>query len=110
MTRADVLSLFTQLLAANGYQKLPSGLIIQWGQASPSSGTVTVTFPIAFPAACAAVTSSPILSGVAATTLHTSFTLTTSLTGCTIGVRTLGGGLSAPAASTAPVQYHAIGY
>ncbi|KVQ12476.1 gp53-like domain-containing protein [Burkholderia ubonensis] len=37
-------------LLTNGYQKLPSGLIIQWGAATTnSSGGATVTFPIAFP-------------------------------------------------------------
>ena len=35
-------------LSANGYQKLPSGLIIQWG--SHAAGTsLAVSFPIAFP-------------------------------------------------------------
>ncbi len=47
---AVALGQFTQNLAGNGYQILPSGLIIQWGQATGSaSGDVTVTFPIAFP-------------------------------------------------------------
>jgi hypothetical protein len=37
-------------LANNGYQKLPSGLIVQWGL-STNTGTITaVTFPLAFPA------------------------------------------------------------
>ncbi|KVK88705.1 hypothetical protein WJ47_02610 [Burkholderia ubonensis] len=37
-------------LLTNGYQKLPSGLIIQWGAATTnSSGVATVAFPIAFP-------------------------------------------------------------
>jgi hypothetical protein len=40
-------------LTTNGYQKLPSGLIIQWGRNSPNA---TVTFPIAFPTACFGVT------------------------------------------------------
>lgn len=41
-------------LFSNGYQRLPSGLIIQWGTAtvSGSSGAANVTFPIAFPTAC----------------------------------------------------------
>ena len=39
--------LFGQL-AENGYQKLPSGLIIQWGLATPTNGTV-INFPIQFP-------------------------------------------------------------
>lgn len=43
-----------QSLTTNGYQKFPSGLIIQWGRV-PSTN-VTVTFPIAFPTACLNVT------------------------------------------------------
>jgi len=43
----------------NGYQKLPSGLIIQWGKASQTTtaaqGPNSVTFPIAFPTACLSV-------------------------------------------------------
>lgn len=37
--------------AANGYQKFPGGLIIQWGTAThPGNGTsATISFPIAFP-------------------------------------------------------------
>ena len=43
-----------QSLAANGYQKLPGGLILQWGTATvnDSVGGVAVTFPVAFPTAC----------------------------------------------------------
>ncbi|WP_448177369.1 gp53-like domain-containing protein [Pseudomonas putida] len=42
---------FSASLASNGYQKLPSGLIKQWGSISVSGAGVTaaVTFPIAFP-------------------------------------------------------------
>ncbi|KVZ49005.1 gp53-like domain-containing protein [Burkholderia ubonensis] len=44
---------FFASLAANGYQKLPSGLIIQWGGVSvPANTTYTYNFPIAFPSAC----------------------------------------------------------
>jgi len=49
---------FAASTAANGYQKLPSGLIIQWGAFSPSStpgAAVAVTFPITFPQACRAL-------------------------------------------------------
>jgi len=46
---------FGASLAANGYQRLPSGLIIQWGAATLSNGTFAVTFPVAFPAACRSV-------------------------------------------------------
>jgi hypothetical protein len=41
-----------QGLTANGYQKLPGGLIIQWGQ---NGAVQNVTFPITFPNACLTV-------------------------------------------------------
>ena len=44
-----------QSLAANGYQKLPGGLIMQWGKATISGSTATVSFSIAFPTACVSV-------------------------------------------------------
>lgn len=44
---------FGASIAASGYQKLPGGLIIQWGSSSVSAtSTKTVTFPITFPSAC----------------------------------------------------------
>lgn len=45
--------------ASNGYQKLPSGLIMQWGTHSHVGGTgEIVTFPIPFPNACLNITTS----------------------------------------------------
>jgi hypothetical protein len=46
--------LFTGALAASGYQKLPSGILIQWGNLSvtDSNATRALTFPITFPNAC----------------------------------------------------------
>lgn len=42
-----------QSLATPGYQKLPGGLILQWGTTSVTNGsTATFTFPVAFPTAC----------------------------------------------------------
>ena len=49
---------FTGDLNSNGYQKLPSGLIIQWGsqsQTTDSNGNATYTLPTAFPNACFSV-------------------------------------------------------
>lgn len=42
---------FGSSLAASGYQKLPSGVIVQWGNAVniASASSVAVTYPIAFP-------------------------------------------------------------
>ena len=46
-------SAFTdQNLSGNGYQKLPGGLIMQWGSFTQSSSVTGVSFPIAFPNAC----------------------------------------------------------
>lgn len=50
-----------QSLTTNGYQKLPGGLIIQWGlhtttqQGDGSVATLDTNFPIAFPTACLAM-------------------------------------------------------
>lgn len=45
-------SQFAASVGSNGYQKLPSGLIIQWGNSTTSAGGgVSVSYPIAFPVA-----------------------------------------------------------
>lgn len=38
-----------QLLATAGYQKLPGGLIVQWGAVDTTSSGVSVVWPVAFP-------------------------------------------------------------
>lgn len=43
-----------QSKAATGYQRLPGGLIIQWGYSLAPNST-TITFPVAFPTACTSV-------------------------------------------------------
>jgi hypothetical protein len=75
---------FMRSFAVNGYQKLPSGLIIQWGTttaASAASGTSTVvTLPVAFVTAC--VTALATNTGAAAgnSTYNTTGKSTTSFT------------------------------
>lgn len=61
----------TQLLAGPGWQRLPSGLIMQWGSAvTGGAGSVAVTFPIAFPAAVfSVVLGSNVYPGVGVHTL-----------------------------------------
>jgi len=50
---------FLQSIAANGYCKLPNGLILQWGMFTTSpSGYTNITFPIAFPNALLSITDS----------------------------------------------------
>jgi hypothetical protein len=40
---------FSQSIGSNGWQKLPSGLIMQWGASTTVATATSVTFPIAFP-------------------------------------------------------------
>ena len=51
VTPAGLDSVFLNSLSESGYQKLPGGLIIQWGKTSALAFTVvtTVSYPIAFP-------------------------------------------------------------
>ena len=48
---------FAQSVAVNGYQKLPSGLIMQWGimPYTSDNANATITFPIAFPNNCVSI-------------------------------------------------------
>ena len=54
--------LFGNSLASVGYQRLPGGMIMQWGAvpAMPPAGVSAVTFPIAFPSVCYGVVALPI--------------------------------------------------
>jgi hypothetical protein len=73
-TALSSLAVFDKSLSANGYQKLPGGLIIQWGSfTSNVDDEQTVTFPITFPTACYAVTST--ISGIVANVSTSSFTV-----------------------------------
>ena len=52
----------TEVLAQNGYIKLPSGLIIQWGAYGEAGSLETANyFPIAFPNACFGISASSCL-------------------------------------------------
>lgn len=53
------MSLFTSSKITSGWQRLPGGLIIQWGQAdNAASATSTANYPIAFPNSCLQVSAS----------------------------------------------------
>jgi hypothetical protein len=59
--------LFGSSKVTNGYQKLPSGLIMQWGVGSTAAdGLIAVTFPIAFPTACVGIYGTHSGAGLAA--------------------------------------------
>lgn len=48
---------FLNLKSVNGYQKLPMGLIIQWGESQliPDESSITGSFPIVFPSDCLSI-------------------------------------------------------
>lgn len=60
---------FGSSLTASGYQKLPSGLIIQWGLLSSPGLTGAVTLPIAMPANTRAVLLTPNVGAAQASNL-----------------------------------------
>ncbi|WP_312063300.1 gp53-like domain-containing protein [Pantoea septica] len=70
---------FTKSFGDNGYQKLPGGLIIQWGQSSlsDSNGLASATFPVAFPTGVMTVQMSEQSSTVTAVCKWGSYTLST---------------------------------
>lgn len=45
---SNTLSLGTSSIAANGYSRLPNGLLYQWGKVSANDTTTTITFPTTF--------------------------------------------------------------
>ncbi|WP_310625813.1 gp53-like domain-containing protein [Limnohabitans sp.] len=103
---------FAGAKATSGYQKLPGGLIIQWGvaaAASNSSGYADVTFPIAFPGAVLSVYGFYSASGTTAgggcfCTAASSFATTT-----TCRIWTYSSSFSTPSGGNTP-SYLAIGY
>ncbi|MBB3288150.1 MULTISPECIES: hypothetical protein [unclassified Rhizobium] len=70
----------TQSLVARGYQRLPSGVIFQWGYESTTSTDFAITFPIAFPVNLAFV-GATMNAAAPANTLYSLTTATQSRTG-----------------------------
>lgn len=92
-----------QSKTSEGYQKLPSGVIMQWGSISATSGSadVSLTFPITFPTAVLSIAGT---TGATTTGSFCSFnTLTTS--GASVG-----GWSASTSRSVTPVKWLAIGY
>lgn len=48
----DLANFLSKTVSANGFQKLPGGMILQWGRTTLSSNTKTVLFNTAYPNAC----------------------------------------------------------
>ena len=52
ITPLGLMNVFSNLKTEKGYQKLPGGLILQWGINTAITTNSTITFPIVFPNAC----------------------------------------------------------
>ena len=89
-----------QTLAASGYQKLPGGLIIQWGVSGTinTGSSVPVTFPIAFPnnvfKIIPSLQGANIATAVESAVQVESTTPAPSLSGCTFNKGSNGGGVT----------------
>lgn len=69
-----------QLTTQNGYQKLPGGLVLQWGLKTVAAGNTTVTLPVAFGTAmflATATQSSPYGGGLTVNNIITVSNFTT---------------------------------
>lgn len=94
---------FVSSLAASGHQKLPSGLIVQWGGASTSASAATVvSFPIAFTTACFRVFAVNATAGVSNATVTAYSKNASSFTADAYS--------AASARAAVPIEYFAIGY
>lgn len=102
------MSSFAALLSGSGWQKLPGGLIIQWGQMlSNSGGFAPWTYPIAFSTACFHVYATPFVGASANNFTLTEIGnpgLTAVTTACYVN------GVQSSTAGQVGVRYLAIGY
>ena len=91
------------LKATNGYQKMPSGVIIQWGYVASGGGSsgTTITFPIAF----SATPSVNVTSASSVTIVYNAASTSSTTTTVYSYSSTTGGG-----ASASPFFWMAIGY
>lgn len=101
-----------QGLTTNGYQKLPGGLIIQWGTATVAAGANgagSVTFPLAFPSSCVSLSFS-CLNPVGSQAVVEGYVFTTGLTntGATFINKYIGD--SGGTLTAATIYWIAIGY
>lgn len=75
---SNTFNLGTSVVAANGYTRLPNGLLMQWGTQSASvnnAASATATFPVAFTTvySITPVVSAPAVSGVLVSSNTTAF-------------------------------------
>ena len=111
------MSFFDSNFGVNGYQKLPSGLIIQWGSAPATIGTLsTKAYPIQFPNAALHVVLTHNVAndanGIGISGADVSSSNTSQFTYKPQGIQISGNSVSAASAGSGAITFHflAIGY
>lgn len=111
------MSFFDSNFGFNGYQKLPSGLIIQWGSAPATIGTLsTKAYPIQFPNAALHVVLTHNVAndanGIGISGADVSSSNTSQFTYKPQGIQISGNSVSAASAGSGAITFHflAIGY
>ena len=104
---------FTALLGDNGWAKLPSGLIFQWGIAgplTPQNPDAVANFNITFPNKCLFITEHDQGNAAQKSVIQIGYVTTTGFTAYNLGVldRKIPSGLQPPI--TASIPWFAIGY
>lgn len=95
-------------LADNGYQRFPSGLIMQWGiTGTLSESEQNISFPIAFPNACLSMQATCKLNVAYGSRITSAYAYPLSTTQATI---VMDGYIPTGAAISCPVYWFAIGY
>jgi hypothetical protein len=109
-TTAMLLNEFGSSKAVSGFQRLPSGVIIQWGQGTTaSSGVANVNFPIGFPSAALACVASEGNAGSWSSNFFTAYgTAALNPSGVNVVARVFNAG--AVAGGTGFFNYIAIGW
>jgi len=98
-----------QNLATSGFQKLPGGLILQWGRVAFVDSTTPVVFPIAFPTATLVVLTNP--DGSATSDVEVSEYKDVTTTGFNLlTIKQAFAGSSAWVAYTGTANFIALGY
>ncbi|MCP8463089.1 phage tail protein [Pseudomonas sp. ZM23] len=98
---------FASFQQPNGYQRLPSGLIIQWGVAIGGTGALTSVYPIAFPNAVLQVTATladKTIGSVGGISLYLNASTIANKTAITVTVN------GSDSAGATAARYIAIGY
>jgi len=106
LTRKDYVD-GDRALATNGYQKLPGGLIIQWGYNNTASSDLAVTYPVAFPTATLSVQTTMVTS---ATTTQLFSTVVDAISASSFSVRKRFQSGATTSGATEPFNWIAIGY